>query len=66
MWRFGGKGESGFCAGNTAEQVTDGIDGSALTAIITGLYRASPVGFTILFTTTFGATGIEWTVVNLF
>ncbi|KAL1809037.1 hypothetical protein DCAR_0728565 [Daucus carota subsp. sativus] len=36
MWRFGGKGESGFCAGNTAEQVTDGIDGSAQTAIITG------------------------------
>ncbi|KAK1364910.1 Short-chain dehydrogenase TIC 32, chloroplastic [Heracleum sosnowskyi] len=36
MWRFGRKGESGFCAGNTAEQVTEGIDGTALTAIITG------------------------------
>lgn len=36
MWRFGGKGESGFWGGNTAEQVTEGIDGTPLTAIITG------------------------------
>ncbi|KAL8102911.1 short-chain dehydrogenase TIC 32, chloroplastic-like [Apium graveolens] len=36
MWRFGGKGESGFSAANTAEQVTEGIDGTSLTAIVTG------------------------------
>ncbi|KNA24297.1 hypothetical protein SOVF_017030 [Spinacia oleracea] len=36
MWFFGGKGASGFSSSSTAEQVTDGIDGSALTAIVTG------------------------------
>lgn len=40
MWRFGGKGESGFSASNTAEQVTEGIDGTSLTAIVTGSFLA--------------------------
>ncbi|KAG8659166.1 short-chain dehydrogenase TIC 32, chloroplastic isoform X2 [Manihot esculenta] len=36
MWIFGWKGASGFSACSTAEQVTRGIDGTGLTAIITG------------------------------
>jgi WW domain-containing oxidoreductase len=36
MWIFGRKGPSGFSASSTAEQVTLGIDGNALTAIVTG------------------------------
>ncbi|RDX77282.1 Short-chain dehydrogenase TIC 32, chloroplastic [Mucuna pruriens] len=36
MWFLGWKGASGFSATSTAEQVTQGIDGTALTAIITG------------------------------
>ncbi|KAD5508349.1 hypothetical protein E3N88_16052 [Mikania micrantha] len=36
MWIFGRKGASGFSASSTAEEVTDGIDGSGLTAIVTG------------------------------
>jgi WW domain-containing oxidoreductase len=37
MWIFGWKGPSGFSARSTAEEVTQGIDGTALTAIFTGL-----------------------------
>ncbi|WOG90227.1 hypothetical protein DCAR_0209470 [Daucus carota subsp. sativus] len=36
MWIFGLRGKSGFSSNNTAEDVTEGVDGSALTAIITG------------------------------
>lgn len=36
MWFFGKKGESGFGASSTAEDVTQGIDGAGLTAIVTG------------------------------
>jgi WW domain-containing oxidoreductase len=36
MWIFGFKGPSGFSASSTAEQVTLGLDGNALTAIVTG------------------------------
>ncbi|KAL8244915.1 hypothetical protein R6Q59_011173 [Mikania micrantha] len=36
MWIFKRKGESGFSASSTAEEVTDGINGSGLTAIVTG------------------------------
>ncbi|KAL1531405.1 Short-chain dehydrogenase TIC 32, chloroplastic [Salvia divinorum] len=36
MWFFSSKGPSGFSATSTAEQVTRGIDGSGLTAIVTG------------------------------
>ncbi|KAI5652822.1 hypothetical protein M9H77_30009 [Catharanthus roseus] len=36
MWFFRRKGPSGFSYYSTAEEVTDGIDGSGLTAIITG------------------------------
>lgn len=36
MWIFGRKGESGFSACSTAEEVTHGIDGHGLTAIVTG------------------------------
>ncbi|XP_065855906.1 short-chain dehydrogenase TIC 32, chloroplastic-like [Euphorbia lathyris] len=36
MWFVGWKGASGFSARSTAEQVTQGLDGSSLTAIVTG------------------------------
>ncbi|GLU21122.1 hypothetical protein SLE2022_372840 [Rubroshorea leprosula] len=36
MWLFSRKGPSGFSASSTAEEVTQGIDGTDLTAIITG------------------------------
>ncbi|KAJ8553121.1 hypothetical protein K7X08_020514 [Anisodus acutangulus] len=36
MWIFGRKGESGFSGCSTAEEVTQGIDGIGLTAIVTG------------------------------
>ncbi|XP_065869483.1 short-chain dehydrogenase TIC 32, chloroplastic-like [Euphorbia lathyris] len=36
MWLFSRKGPSGFSSSSTAEQVTEGIDGSGLTAIVTG------------------------------
>lgn len=36
MWLFGLKGASGFSASSTAEQVTQGIDATGLTAIVTG------------------------------
>ncbi|XP_042507146.1 short-chain dehydrogenase TIC 32, chloroplastic-like isoform X2 [Macadamia integrifolia] len=36
MWLFSRKGPSGFSATSTAEEVTEGIDGTGLTAIITG------------------------------
>ncbi|TKY45221.1 Short-chain dehydrogenase TIC 32 [Spatholobus suberectus] len=36
MWWLGKKGASGFSASSTAEEVTQGIDGTDLTAIVTG------------------------------
>ncbi|XVF50849.1 hypothetical protein PTKIN_Ptkin04bG0136800 [Pterospermum kingtungense] len=36
MWLFSRKGPSGFSSSSTAEDVTQGIDGSGLTAIVTG------------------------------
>ncbi|KAL1809038.1 hypothetical protein DCAR_0728566 [Daucus carota subsp. sativus] len=36
MWLLGFNGPSGFSARSTAEQVTEGVDGSGLTAIVTG------------------------------
>uniref|UniRef100_A0A5B6Z1M1 Short-chain dehydrogenase TIC 32 n=1 Tax=Davidia involucrata TaxID=16924 RepID=A0A5B6Z1M1_DAVIN len=36
MWLFSRKGPSGFSACSTAEEVTHGIDGTGLTAIVTG------------------------------
>ncbi|GER25231.1 NAD(P)-binding Rossmann-fold superfamily protein [Striga asiatica] len=36
MWLFRRKGPSGFSSSSTAEEVTNGIDGSGLTAIVTG------------------------------
>ncbi|XWS61191.1 hypothetical protein CRYUN_Cryun07bG0104600 [Craigia yunnanensis] len=36
MWLFSRKGPSGFSSSSTAEEVTQGIDGSGLTAIVTG------------------------------
>ncbi|KAK7861016.1 short-chain dehydrogenase tic 32 [Quercus suber] len=36
MWLFNRKGPSGFSASSTAEEVTEGIDGTGLTAIVTG------------------------------
>lgn len=37
MWIFGWAGPSGFSGKSTAQQVTQGIDGTGLTAIVTGL-----------------------------
>lgn len=36
VWIFGSKGASGFSASSTADDVTTGIDGTGLTAIVTG------------------------------
>ncbi|KAJ0100348.1 hypothetical protein Patl1_20155 [Pistacia atlantica] len=36
MWWFNRKGATGFSSSSTAEQVTQGIDGTSLTAIVTG------------------------------
>ncbi|KAF7821863.1 short-chain dehydrogenase TIC 32, chloroplastic-like [Senna tora] len=36
MWPFSRKGPSGFSSSSTAEEVTEGIDGNGLTAIVTG------------------------------
>lgn len=36
MWWFGRNGASGFSASSTAKEVTHGIDGTGLTAIVTG------------------------------
>ncbi|KAK7357311.1 hypothetical protein VNO80_16595 [Phaseolus coccineus] len=36
MWPFKRKGASGFSSSSTAEQVTEGLDGTGLTAIVTG------------------------------
>ncbi|KAF7151283.1 hypothetical protein RHSIM_Rhsim02G0232100 [Rhododendron simsii] len=36
MWILGRKGSSGFSACSTAEEVTQGIDGTGLTSIVTG------------------------------
>nr|CAN65621.1 hypothetical protein VITISV_040853 [Vitis vinifera] len=36
MWPFSRKGASGFSSSSTAEEVTQGIDGTGLTAIVTG------------------------------
>ncbi|XP_058202035.1 short-chain dehydrogenase TIC 32, chloroplastic-like [Rhododendron vialii] len=36
MWILGRKGPSGFSASSTAEEVTKGIDGTGLTAVVTG------------------------------
>ncbi|KAK7380337.1 hypothetical protein VNO78_32845 [Psophocarpus tetragonolobus] len=36
MWPFSRKGASGFSSSSTAEEVTHGIDGTGLTAIVTG------------------------------
>jgi len=41
MWFIGWKGPSGFSASSTAQQVTHGIDGTSLTAIITGSFFLS-------------------------
>ena len=37
MWIFGLNGKSGFSARSTAEQVTKGVDGTGLVAIVTGI-----------------------------
>ncbi|XP_039137633.1 short-chain dehydrogenase TIC 32, chloroplastic-like [Dioscorea cayenensis subsp. rotundata] len=36
MWPLSKKGKSGFSSSSTAEQVTEGVDGTGLTAIVTG------------------------------
>lgn len=41
MGFFGKKGPSGFSSSSTAEEVTEGIDGSGLTAIVTGIFFLS-------------------------
>lgn len=54
MWIFGWKGPSGFSARSTAEEVTQGIDGTGLTAIVTGLSLCWPsLSFSFLFSSLF-------------
>lgn len=54
MWIFGWKGPSGFSARSTAEEVTQGIDGTGLTAIVTGLSFCRPsLSFSFLFSSLF-------------
>lgn len=48
MWIFGWKGPSGYSSRSTAEQVTQGIDGTGITAVVTGLSFSSP-GFSFFF-----------------
>lgn len=38
MWLFSRKGFSGFSSSSTAEEVTEGLDGTGLTAIVTGKF----------------------------
>lgn len=38
MWWFYRKGPSGFSGASTAEEVTAGVDGHLLVAVITGTY----------------------------
>lgn len=42
MWPFNKKGASGFSSSSTAEQVTQGVDGNGLTAIVTGFDFSFP------------------------
>ena len=49
MWLFRRKGPSGFSASSTAEEVTQGIDGSGLTAIVTGPFSSGLI-FLLLIT----------------
>lgn len=41
MWWFYRKGPSGFSGASTAEEVTAGIDGRGLVAVITGTHLAT-------------------------
>ena len=45
MWVLGRKGSSGFSGSSTAEQVTEGINGDGLTAIVTGSSSYIPFSF---------------------
>ena len=40
MWIFGLNSNSGFSARSTAEQVTKGVDGTGLVAIVTGNFAS--------------------------
>jgi len=42
MWWFYRKGPSGFAGASTAEEVTAGVDGRGLVAVITGAYTYPP------------------------
>ena len=48
MWWFSRKGPSGFSASSTAEEVTQGIDGTGLTAIVTGHNPSGLIFFFLL------------------
>lgn len=45
MWPFSRKGPSGFSSSSTAEDVTQGVDGTGLTAIVTGPFFFYPLKF---------------------
>uniref|UniRef100_A0A803MKP0 Uncharacterized protein n=1 Tax=Chenopodium quinoa TaxID=63459 RepID=A0A803MKP0_CHEQI len=45
MWLFSRKGSSGFSGYSTAEEVTQGINGNGLTAIVTDSRGPACVGF---------------------
>lgn len=48
MWLFSRKGVSGFSKSSTAEEVTRGIDGSGLTAVVTGVKSLCMLAFQFL------------------
>ena len=43
MWFFSRKGASGFSSSSTAEEVTQGIDGTGITAIVTGPFSSGMI-----------------------
>lgn len=47
-WLIGFKGPSGFSAKHTAEDVTEGVDGKGLTAIVTGFFLSISLSFCFL------------------
>lgn len=48
MWPFSRKGPSGFSSSSTAEDVTQGVDGTGLTAIVTGPFFFTPLNFDVI------------------
>ena len=60
MWPFSRRGASGFSWYSTAEEVTEGLDGSGLTAIVTGLPLSISIRFFVLSVKDCSLVLIEW------